>query len=161
MPRVTLRAILLGATGLASIGLACGQIASVPDSGCPPAPIRDFPYRSVCQGHPACEYLPPRNFGLPTEDPANTLSCGCSVNEWWCGAAFVGRTRITPICPASATEGAACTWEDGGDRPRNAECLVLGPNAQLDAGIIDGKACACDFPGPMWRCVDVDVLRNR
>ncbi len=154
--------VTVGALLLVGAGSACGQLASVPDSACPPAPIRGFPFPATCSGHPSCAYFPPRNFGLSKEDPINVLECGCHRGEWICVNPLVGRTRSTPLCPPHAAEGASCEWLDAGppgDRFRNAECLVLGPNAALDAGIIDGEACACDFPGPIWRCVAVATLK--
>lgn len=44
---------------------------------------------------------------------------------------------------------------EGGDsdcaEATNPKGAVLGPNADLDANVIDEQVCACDEPGPHWR----------
>ena len=37
----------------------------------------------------------------------------------------------------------------------NGECVVPGPEADWTIGIVDGLVCACDEPGPMWRCIEM------
>lgn len=146
------------------VAVACGAVVPPEDTPCPSAPFREAGFDWSCTGHAQCEYRAPRMFGLTTEDPINPLRCSCENGGWICAQTAMGLSPPPrPVCPEDLVEGAGCVWIDGGvdrtQRARNAECLVLGPRASLDAGVVDGKSCACDYPGPKWRCVPVETLK--
>ena len=61
----------------------------------------------------------------------------------------------SPICPADVVDGRVC--QPPTDRG-NGECLVPSAEADLANGVADGEVCACDRPGPIWRCVSVHEL---
>jgi hypothetical protein len=54
----------------------------------------------------------------------------------------------------SVVEGAPCVQPlDFEGAPSNRECFVAEAGQRLDAAEIKGRTCACDRPGPIWRCV--------
>ena len=140
---------LLGAT---SIVLSCGTRAELLDPtlrGCPPAPIRDVATR--CNFDDPCIYSAPRLTDDRALDP-NDLVCECVDGELECNQSGVAcQTCDLPECPLVTAPGLRCTIEsDDHERPGNSECLL---EADPPTGPEEDMACACDLPGPMWRCV--------
>jgi hypothetical protein len=70
---------------------------------------------------------------------------------WW----GTGWMTANPMCPADVADRKACQPStDLG----NGECVVPSDQADLANGVVDGQVCACDRPGPVWRCVSVHEL---
>jgi hypothetical protein len=67
----------------------------------------------------------------------------------------LGFMLASSACPGDVSDGSAC-------RPStdlgNGECLVPSVEADLENGVVDGQVCACDRPGPIWRCVSAHHL---
>jgi hypothetical protein len=61
--------------------------------------------------------------------------------------------RTVPVCTVPVVEGATCDppLEPEGSLS-NRECFVADAGERLDAPRIAGRTCACDRPGPVWRC---------
>jgi hypothetical protein len=128
------------------------------DADCPPAPLRDQ-VGLACNFDFAkrCTYAAPNDVGETSEDTCNGWICACCAgvavpctsdsHDFTCGKAAGGCTTKVPVCPSDAIAGQTCA------QPNNGECLVLGPGADLSQGIVNGQACACDKPDPIWRCV--------
>jgi hypothetical protein len=138
---------------------ACSTPDTMPaDPGdCPPAPFTSE--ITTCPDH-ACRYDEPRGLSLHEPDFCNGLDC-CDQGEASCRTTLVACSpHVLVPCPEGAASGAACVFhphDDGGFG--NAECVVPGSGADLDHGIVNGLDCACDYPGPVWRCIDVDRVR--
>jgi hypothetical protein len=154
-----------------------GETAGNPD-GCPPAPVipEQLPERCEDVGVPVpehgrwddCLYSPPHMFLERGADYVNDcyLYCVDGRTDVWCYGQGCGGVGCVPVpCDGTPVHGEPCdstAAPEGhsslGEAVGNGECVVLGPNADLDAGVIDGLVCACDNPGPIWRCVEVDAL---
>jgi hypothetical protein len=125
------------------------------ESECPPGPILSL-------------------VGLPCDDDAYFITEVCSFPgrryTGWAQTSinrtslhcYEGRSVIfmTSICcdeplltcPSGAEEGASCASAPLG------ECVVPGPDADLADGYVNGQICACDEPGPKWRCAPLCQL---
>lgn len=134
--------------------VAAGCSPSEEERGCPPAPFAagaadacDFAARD-------CLYAAPR--GLTTSPEP------CNAQFLWCEdghlrgiqSLMACRFERFPGCATPVIEGAACERQlDWYGEPSNAECFVPDDGPQLDAARVVGRTCACDFPGPVWRCL--------
>lgn len=132
---------------------------------CPSAPIRHpadqtrsiLDYNSLpqaCAFDGECMYAPSTSLGTPHVDTCNTMACYCREGLVRCSHTLAGCDDIPPtICPADRIEGEACEMVDPQLSPvrpyRNGECLSGGDESGQGAT----HACACDLPGPLWRCV--------
>jgi hypothetical protein len=121
-------------------------------TSCPPAPFR-VDDGATCSFDGQCTYGVPLGLGADRTDFCNGQFCYCDDGRLVCGSSLRAcLTKIIPECPAGASEGASCEVESNG------ECAVPGPDADLSAGIINGQVCACDRPGPQWRCLPVEKV---
>lgn len=113
---------------------------------CPPAPLTlDLAQTYPCDFSGLCSYFGP--IGLVSKGDWCGLGATCAGGKLiFDGAASRCTYPSPPPCAAVVVEGAAC------HAPNNGECFV--PTADAGSGgAIAGKACACDMPGPIWRCV--------
>ncbi|MRG97141.1 hypothetical protein [Polyangium spumosum] len=130
-------------------------------TACPPAPFRGEP-KLACDFSEVCRYGTPRGLDVDNSvgesiygpDFCNGLTCSCGEDgTLTCVQTLLACSpHIIPQCPAGAAEGSACTMDPNFG---NRECAVPGPGADLSQGIINGEVCACDMPGPVWRCIPV------
>lgn len=143
--------------------LDCGGSKQVDVPSCPPAPLDfnafAFTGTGTCELAAPCKYAPPRSARQPD---CNTFQCECENGRLSCSTTAMYCPCALSVCPREAKDGASCTLSAERDPPfqngqcgrsQNALCAVPGPNADLDAGRVDGFVCACDNPGPVWRCV--------
>jgi hypothetical protein len=127
---------------------------------CPPAPLRstrDLP--KACALPRQCNYQPPRIDGR-AGGYCNWVTIDCEDGGTRAGITLIGCYGTTPpICKQPIVEGAHCddSFHDGGGDYfgyDNKECLVPENGTDVSASSIKGKACACDAPGPIWRCTE-------
>jgi len=91
-------------------------------------------------------YEPPHVYSDGRADPFNDVLCRCADGgiEYRTTLIGCGGDCRAPVCEAGTTEGEPCTADTNG------ECA-----AELtDAGRVE-TVCACDVPGPIWRCANV------
>jgi hypothetical protein len=129
-----------------------------------PFPLPEFVVAEVAKG-PRCAYRAPHI--LLSEYLKSRIG-------WWSdyiwlgnclfacngGTVFVvswgtGFEIADPICPANVRDHQTCqqSTESG-----NGECVVPSEKNDFANGVVDGQVCACDWPGPLWRCVSVSQL---
>lgn len=115
-------------------------------TSCPPAPLPLPQHGTACDFTTAHSYSPPHVFENGTADPFNYCSCACIDGriEVMCTTVGCGGECEAPPCEAGVVEGQSC------GASTNGECAA----SFTDAGHVDRK-CACDMPGPVWRCVSV------
>lgn len=119
---------------------------------CPPAPFNGAPERCDLGGK-ECLYAAPRRLTTAPE-ACNGLRLRCEDGATMGSMTLVGcKFPFAPVCTVPVVEGAACEQPLRHGTPTNAECLVPENGQDLDSPIIDGRTCACDFPGPIWRCL--------
>ena len=125
-------------------------------SDCPPAPLRLDDDRT-CNFSDRCTYATPVDLGSTGTDYCNSPTCVCGKDgNLSCIHTLLECTpHVIRQCPAGTTTGAECIL-DPNRSLTNSECAVPGPGADLPSGIINGQVCACDNPGPVWRCLPVD-----
>lgn len=158
-----------------TVGGGCGgQVGSAADGGernagrsgaahCPPAPLIVEEITHDCSDLEFdpydCVYAPPHMFAPESVAPEYCNDCGlaCPGNVLQIGCE--GRACIGfggPVyCEGAPSDAMPC---EQSDELQNGECLVPGPGADMEAGVIDGLVCACNEPGPVWRCVEVYEL---
>lgn len=128
---------------------------------CPPAPLdwASIHVGAACMGPNSCSYAWPTGI-LANYDDCNTLHLDCVDGGVRLQSSVVAcRNRPPRLCPADLVEGASCSMspvppEYIGWGPYNPECFLPTSAAPTGAAgeIVAGKACACDVPGPIWRC---------
>jgi len=129
--------------------VACSNKKKAPSDeleSCPPAPL-EFTFEGrPCHGF-GCPYASPNGLG---QKWASTTACDedtmgqCLQGKFAVTAAAVvccpeGPNDIT-WCSQPITQGAPC------NQPDNSECVLSDQSA----------TCACDKPGPVWRCLPID-----
>jgi len=83
------------------------------------------------------------NFPAPLLRVGNAFHCSCQNAEFVCGKHALGCDAPDVVkCPTSLVDGAVCSSLGNGECER------------IDAG--KRYACACDKPGPKWRCAAAD-----
>jgi len=115
-------------------------------AGCPPAPLAAETPQGACTGGTERTYAAPRGVLADWFDPVNVMTCDCNAGKWQCaqtGIACAGNCQ-TPVCPFPLPIGKAC------NEAENSECLL--PAGSAESPTRD-MACACDEPGPIWRCI--------
>jgi hypothetical protein len=88
--------------------------------------------------------------GTPTFDAANDLTCECNGGQLECSETNIGcgSNCTPPRCPFPVKVGAKCA------EPDNSECLLSRSSSDSPDPKRD-HACACDDPGPIWRCLPI------
>lgn len=126
---------------LAALLVGCSAEEPPTLRACPPAPIGDET-EERCAFAGVCRYARPNGLLVLGPDGCNDLQCSCENGVVVCDrtARGCGEPNTVP-CPASLVPGAAC------GAGSNAECERV-----TDAGRF---ACACDQPGPIWRCAAI------
>jgi hypothetical protein len=118
-------------------------------TSCPSAPLRLQTSGISCNFDANCTYQAPHAVD-GFEDGCNDSSCRCTEGKLHCQSFLVWCGDKRKSCPLGIAEGDACTPEETpGGQPSNHECL-FGSDA---SGNRASHACACDLPGPIWRCV--------
>lgn len=118
-------------------------------TSCPSAPFRLPADGMSCNFAEGCFYQAPQGV-FSVEDSCNDASCFCTEGKIVCHSHLVGCGDLRKACPLGIAEGDACTPEKTpGGLTSNPECL-FGSDA---SGNRASHACACDLPGPIWRCV--------
>jgi len=140
-------------------------------SVCPPAPAV-FPGAVPCTLGLKCEYGAQALVSYSAATKSGEVN-SCNSIIWEClpagvlmpdsgidggvlsfGSTLIGcDARPAPICPLDMTPGASCAMEKG-----NSVCIAKGPGADLEAGVANGSVCACDKPGPVWRCLPLTTF---
>lgn len=120
---------------------------------CPPAPRIAWRFAS-CEAagfvpDAQCKYAAP-SIAYGEIDGINSCVAACNQGElvFGCTLAYLPLDAM-PACPTGARHGSICA------EPDNGECAIPGPNADRARGIVDGQICACDKPGPRWRCISL------
>ena len=135
------------------LSCACsGTDEEAPDfTGCPSAPLPELAGKT-CGFHGQCLYDSPRGIGTERVDSCNQLELRCASGEVAATATAVAcppfELADAPVCPSDATNGAKCTLRPMAGSPAkigNGECVL--------EGSAPTTVCACDEPGPKWRCV--------
>lgn len=123
---------------------------------CPPAPLlAHFP--DACTfPKDSCTYDYPHLAGV-RKDICNGWRLVCVDGGPQVASTAIGcpADGVYPTCPSGTTAGTPCTMTPdpgSGNKNGNGECYVLGPAVDLDAGTGEVEVCACDMPGPIWRC---------
>ncbi len=126
--------------------LACSSKDKKSDelTSCPPAPLED-----QFQGRPChdlgCRYASPNGFDSKWSSICNDDTVGeCPLGKFEVGADAIVCCAVRPKdvtwCGQPINEGAPC------NQPDNSECVLPDQSA----------TCACDKPGPVWRCLPLD-----
>jgi hypothetical protein len=94
--------------------------------------------------------------GVVSEDVwANQFYFTCYSGTVMVGRLGTGFPPANPICPGNVVHHQPCQPPtDLG----NGECVVPSEKNDIANGVVDGQVCACDMPGPVWRCVAVSQL---
>jgi hypothetical protein len=100
----------------------------------------------ACTNGTECSYAAPRGVSAAWFDPVNEMTCACNGGSWQCSQTQIGcGSSCQPrICAFPLPIGDPC------NEPDNSECLL--PAGSAESPTRD-MACACDEPGPTWRCV--------
>jgi hypothetical protein len=132
--------------------LACSsETPASTERDCPAAPAA---LPDECVATADCYYAAPRLLtGRP--DLCNGAWLLCRDGEPGFLSSMKACPSLTvPVCSAPVVEGATCERPlDYAGAPSNRECFVADIGQRLDAAEIAGRTCACDVPGPIWRCV--------
>lgn len=152
---------VLAVTGIIASTIAivdCGGRKRVDVTTCPPAPVDMNVFDGTCALAAPCTYAAPATRGRPN---CNNLQCECVSGRFSCRSTSAYCPCELSLCPPEVKAGASCVlstdrnppFTDGHcGRSRNGLCAVPGPNASVDGGPADSLVCACDDPGPIWRC---------
>ena len=116
-------------------------------TSCPPAPLPLPEMGTACDFSEEYYYAPPHVRRDGTADPFNDISCRCANGgiELFITTVGCGGECEAPACDPGVMEGQSCS------APTNGECAA----SLTDGGVVERK-CACDKPGPIWRCVEVE-----
>jgi hypothetical protein len=114
---------------------------------CPPAPLPLPEVGTPCDFENFYGYAPPFVLRNGTADPFNHRGCECVDGgiEIYQTTIGCGSGCTSTPCDPALVEGGPCS------APDNGECLAW---ESLVNGEWEGRVCACDEPGPIWRCVD-------
>lgn len=145
----SLRCLVLAA---AVAVLACSSESPASrERDCPPAPAV---LPDECVATTDCDYAAPRLL-TGKRDLCNGARLSCRDGEPGFRQSIKACPSLTvPVCSVPVVEGASCERPlDYAGAPSNRECFVADPGQRLDAAEIAGRTCACDVPGPIWRCL--------
>lgn len=115
-------------------------------TSCPPAPLPLPKSGTACNFSGEYYYAPPHVYRDGTADPFNDLWCWCADGgiDYAMTLVGCGGGCEAPPCDPGIVEGQSCTT------PTNGECAAL----FTDGGLVE-SVCACDKPGPIWRCISL------
>lgn len=124
----------------------CGGSTGDELTSCPPAPLRQI--GATCNFEGTCSYSAPHGLRANSDGSCDPLGCDCHEGTLRC-VEPIAACDLSHACPLGIAPGDPCTRDtDPQGKPSNAECLF----GTDPAGKTASHACACDLPGPIWRC---------